>query len=103
MSTAAYLQRRQVRATSGRTVRTAGIILLVASIFVVMLAILWMGQPSMPGSHSIAGLFALDATQSWWYATRAAGLTSYMLLWLSTAWGLAIPSRTLAAGGRRHV
>ena len=41
----------------------------------------------------VSWLFALDATQSTnWYITRASGILSYLLLWLSTIWGLAISS-----------
>ncbi len=43
-------------------------------------------------------LLALDSQQVMWYVTRAAGLTAYLLLWLSTAWGVAISSRILDAG-----
>ena len=37
--------------------------------------------------------FALDSVQAMWYITRAAGLTAYLLLWLSTVWGLAVSSK----------
>ncbi len=40
-------------------------------------------------------LFAMDTVQAMWYATRAAGLMAYLLLWLSTAWGLAVSSKIL--------
>jgi len=40
-------------------------------------------------------LFALNSEQSMWYLTRAAGITSYLLLWLSTIWGLAVSSKIL--------
>ncbi len=40
-------------------------------------------------------LFALDSVQIWWYVTRSAGLTAYLLLWLSTAWGLLVPSKMI--------
>ncbi len=40
-------------------------------------------------------LFAIDSVQTWWYITRAAGLAGYLLLWLSTAWGLAVPSKII--------
>lgn len=39
------------------------------------------------------GLFALDSVQALWYVTRAAGILAYLLLWLSTAWGLAVTSK----------
>jgi predicted ferric reductase len=40
-------------------------------------------------------LFALDAAKSTWYITRSAGFISYLLLWFSTAWGLAVSSKFL--------
>jgi predicted ferric reductase len=39
------------------------------------------------------GLFALDSVQIWWYVTRAAGIMGYLLMWLSTLWGLAVSSK----------
>lgn len=42
---------------------------------------------------SLNQLFAIDSVQLMWYITRAAGLTGYILLWLSTAWGLAVSSK----------
>ena len=41
-------------------------------------------------------LFAADSTQVWWYVTRSAGIIAYLLLWFSTVWGLAVPSKLLA-------
>ncbi len=38
-------------------------------------------------------LFAANTVQSFWYVTRAAGIISYLLVWLSTAWGLAVASK----------
>jgi predicted ferric reductase len=35
----------------------------------------------------------MDTVQAWWYVTRAAGLTSYFLLWLSMVWGMAISTK----------
>lgn len=43
----------------------------------------------------INNLFALSSTQTMWYITRSSGLVAYMLLWLSTAWGLAVDSKIL--------
>lgn len=40
-------------------------------------------------------LFAADSVQSMWYITRAAGFTSYLLIWLSMVWGLAVSSKIL--------
>lgn len=38
-------------------------------------------------------LFAASSVQALWYVTRAAGISAYLLLWLSTAWGLAVSSK----------
>ena len=38
-------------------------------------------------------LFAVNTVQAMWYVTRAAGLTAYLLLWLSTVWGVAVSSK----------
>jgi predicted ferric reductase len=40
-------------------------------------------------------LFATSSVQALWYVTRAAGVVAYLLLWLSTAWGLAVSSKIL--------
>lgn len=52
-----------------------------------------------PLGTSVSGfftwLFAANTTQVTWYITRAAGLTSYLLLWLSVFWGLAVSSKIL--------
>jgi len=43
----------------------------------------------------LAQLLALDTTRATWYVTRSAGMIAYLLLWLSTAWGLALPTKLL--------
>ena len=47
-----------------------------------------------PVARMLDGLFAWSTTQSMWYLTRAAGMVAYLLLWLSTCWGLAISGKT---------
>jgi predicted ferric reductase len=47
----------------------------------------------MPIRSALARLFALTSDQGMWYLTRAAGMMAYLLLWLSTVWGLLIPSK----------
>jgi predicted ferric reductase len=52
-----------------------------------------------PAGHPAAGwlnrTLALDSVQIMWFITRSAGLTSYLLVWFSVAWGLAVPSKIL--------
>lgn len=50
------------------------------------------GQSAFVG---LKQLFASDSTQIWWYVTRSAGIIAYLLLWFSTVWGLAVPSKFL--------
>jgi methionine sulfoxide reductase heme-binding subunit len=38
---------------------------------------------------------AINSQQVTWYVTRAAGLIAYLLLWLSTIWGLAVSSKIM--------
>ncbi len=79
-----------------KTLRTLGIVILVASLYAVMLGVIWVSQSSGGVAQAINGLFAMGTVQAWWYVTRAAGLTSYILLWLSMVWGMAISSKILA-------
>ncbi|MCL4393624.1 MAG: hypothetical protein M1482_02230 [Chloroflexi bacterium] len=68
---------------------------------VLALAVVLIGIAALiPGSPLIAlvsglfnWLFGLNSVQAMWYVTRAAGLTAYLLLWLSTVWGLAVSSK----------
>ncbi len=41
----------------------------------------------------LSWLFALNTVQAMWYVTRSAGFAAYLLLWFSTALGLAIPAK----------
>jgi predicted ferric reductase len=52
-----------------------------------------MSPLGIPIRDLMARLFALDSTQYTWYITRSSGIMAYLLLWLSTAWGLAVPSK----------
>lgn len=44
-------------------------------------------------TNLINWLFSANSVQALWYVTRSAGLIAYVLLWLSTAWGLAVSSK----------
>jgi predicted ferric reductase len=44
---------------------------------------------------TLSTLFAVDSVQMWWYITRSAGIIAYLLLWFSTAWGLAVSNKIL--------
>lgn len=70
----------------------AGLLTLMASVAVLFFfrssAAPWLGGV-------LNGLFGLSTQQDMWYITRAAGLMAYLLLWFSTAWGLAVSSKIL--------
>ena len=59
-------------------------------------AALALSTPQAAGMRALLDrLFAFSSTQATWYVTRSAGIIAYLLLWLSTAWGLAIPSKLI--------
>ncbi len=57
-------------------------------------------QALAPVGSILNWLLAINTTQVTWYVTRAAGFMAYLLLWLSTVWGLAVSSRVLE--GKLH-
>jgi predicted ferric reductase len=75
--------------------KSLGVLGFVGSIFAGLLALLWFNQTpaGITWIQSLSSLFAMDTVQAWWYVTRAAGLTSYFLLWLSMVWGMAISTK----------
>lgn len=83
------------RSLGGQVLRGALIVVLVGLIFAGSLAVLWLSRTpaGVAVGSSLSSLFATDSVQSWWYVTRAAGLTSYFLLWLSMVWGMAISTK----------
>jgi predicted ferric reductase len=72
-----------------------GLILMVSMIYGGSLAALVLSQTPFGSSSAgaLSSMFALGTTQASWYVTRAAGLTSYFLVWLSMVWGLAVSSK----------
>jgi sulfoxide reductase heme-binding subunit YedZ len=69
-----------------------GCILLGFCLIMTTLVVLSPALQDLLGSR-LNSMFAINTTQFWWFMTRAAGLIAYLLLWFSTAWGLALPSR----------
>ncbi len=68
----------------------AVLLLLFGVMFFVLIAQLPIGASI---GHLLDALFALSSVQTLWYVTRAAGVIAYLLLWLSTVWGLAVSSK----------
>jgi predicted ferric reductase len=61
------------------------------------LAFLLLSTPgAAPLRTALESLLAFNTQQVTWYLTRAAGIMTYLLLWLSTVWGLAIPSKIVS-------
>ncbi len=86
----------------GWILRVVGITtLLVLTVFLVLTVLVLASTPLSGTLGSFYNwLVAANTTQRFWYVTRAAGITGYLLLWLSTVWGLAVPSKILQ--GRLH-
>ncbi len=62
-----------------------------------LLAALLLSSPvAAPLRLALDRAFGLNTQQAMWYLTRAAGIMAYLLLWLSTVWGLAIPSKVVS-------
>jgi predicted ferric reductase len=67
----------------------AGVLLVVALTLGVFLI-----SPLAAGAQgNLTDLFALSSENVTWYVIRSAGITAYLLLWFSTVWGLAIPTK----------
>jgi methionine sulfoxide reductase heme-binding subunit len=98
MTTINSFNRTKTKIATDKLMKTIGLIALVASLYIVVLVVLWLAQSqgAQPIANAVGALFAIDTVQTWWYVTRAAGLTSYILLWLSTVWGMAIPTKILS-------
>ena len=68
----------------------AAVLALLATVLVGALA----GTPVGDGiMQTLNSLFGTDTTHATWYMTRSAGIIAYLLLWFSTAWGLAVSSK----------
>ncbi len=75
---------------------TIALIALVAVLAIMIVSLIGLAFGYSPiefVSKAFNKLFAADTVQAMWYITRAAGLTAYLLLWLSTVWGLAVTSK----------
>ena len=70
-----------------------GLVSLLALVAIVAGMLLAQAPAGSTVKQFVDWLFATSSTQVTWYITRAAGLTSYLLLWLSVAWGLAVSSK----------
>lgn len=69
------------------------IIIMVAAFMLAVISGLLLGMIAQPVMQSAQSLLRLDTQEGLWYATRAAGLAAYLLLWLSTVWGIAVSSK----------
>jgi predicted ferric reductase len=72
-----------------------GVVLIVALIGLGVLLSILGYSPIALFRQTLDGLFGLSTTQTMWYVTRAAGIISYLLVWLSTVWGLAVSNKIL--------
>ena len=69
--------------------------LVILTIILAALAVLVFQQVRSTTSlgETLHQLLGIDSTQVWWYVTRSSALVAFFLLWLSTAWGIALSSK----------
>jgi predicted ferric reductase len=81
--------------STGQLVGILATIVLVGVAFIAIVGLFWFYQTPAGGSLAqlLQSIFAMNTVQAWWYVTRAAGLMSYFLLWLSMVWGMAISTK----------
>ena len=77
------------------TIAFVGVALVVALIALGVLLAIMGYSPIALIRQALDGLLAASSVQAMWYVTRAAGILSYLLLWLSTVWGLAVSNKIL--------
>ena len=71
-----------------------GWIITSVAIFAIGASALYIASPQgVAIRQSLDWLFGFSTVNTTWYLTRIAGIIAYMLLWLSTAWGIAIPAK----------
>ena len=70
-------------------------VLLISVVFAVLVTALFLSGHIGGGTigQKVQAFFGMDSVQIWWYVTRAAGLTGYVLLWFSMVWGFGIGSK----------
>ncbi len=73
-----------------------GVCIAIAALIVVGLGLLVAGPVNSPVHQAFNALFAIDSVQALWYVTRASGIIAFLLLWLSTVWGLALSNKILS-------
>ncbi len=83
--------------SNGPSLALVAIVLSVAAVMGGLAIVMIIGGYTPAGFIASLGdkLFAASSVQAMWYVTRAAGLISYLLLWLSTVWGLAVSNKVL--------
>lgn len=86
---------RRVTSPSSSKPTAGGLIVGLAATAAVVGAIALVAPGLRGAPQLVTRLLELDSVQRMWFITRAAGLTGYVLLWLSTAWGLVVSSKIL--------
>lgn len=75
-----------------------GLVIALAALLVIMVvgfsAMLLQLPAGAPVARFFNSLLALSGANATWYVTRSAGLIAYLLMWLSTVWGIAVSSKS---------
>ena len=77
--------------------KVIGSVLIAIGVLVVVALVLLLTGPLAGVTHQwLNALLAVDSVEALWYVTRASGIIAFLLLWLSTVWGLAVSNKILS-------
>lgn len=78
-------------------VTIAALIALLGLVLIGFIALLMRLPAGASISAWLDSVLGLSGTHATWYVTRAAGIIAYVLMWLSTVWGIGVASKTFDA------
>jgi predicted ferric reductase len=73
-----------------------GVLIVIVTLLLLAAAIILVAPPASPVHRWLNEMLAIDNQQVLWFVTRSSGMIAYLLMWLSTVWGLAISNKILS-------
>jgi predicted ferric reductase len=74
----------------------AGIFITIMVLILLALVLIAVAPQTSPVHQWLNTLLAIDSQQVLWFVTRSSGIIAFLLLWLSTVWGLVISNKILS-------
>ena len=74
----------------------AGVFIAILALVTLALILLVTAPQASPIHQWLNGMLAIDSVQVLWFITRSSGIIAFLLMWLSTVWGLAISNKILS-------